>query len=324
MHSLFCSWGRLLIMPIKRHNGRTAMQRKMTGALVTMIFSAVAHADRLIYEDQVGGWLFSYPTELAVSSDEKLASFGRGPQFGMVDLATGRLLDGIPEGAQSAAFVGSKDNVAFDTGDGWQTDIPGAAAIESLPNKIIQRWDERGTQVAFFFAGHYFLRNTDWNHLFVGTPEALKTIELNGRIVAVEWLSDRTLAVLLHDFKTGLGSLVEVDVPLGWVTPLLGELDAAANSTSVGVDKIGGLIYLSLASDGQPSVESRHAPNPPDRDLDIYVFTLSNRSLQKIVDSPFDDFSPVVVGTSLYWTRSALENDIVVVPFNGGPRTAGC
>ncbi len=154
MRSLFCSWGRLLIMPIKRHNGRTAMRRKMTGALVTMIFSAVANADRLIYEDQIGGWIFSYPTELAVSSDEKLATFGRGPQFGMVDLATGRLLDGIPEGAQFAAFVGSKDTVAFDTGDGWQTDIPGAAAIESLPSNIIQRWDESRTQVAFFRAGH--------------------------------------------------------------------------------------------------------------------------------------------------------------------------
>ena len=57
-------------------------------------------------------------------------------------------------------------------------------------------------------------------------------------------------------------------------------------SILISFSSIGGLIYLSLASDGQPSVESRHAPNPPDRDLDIYVFTLSNRSLHKIVDSP--------------------------------------
>ena len=318
MRSLFRSWDRLLIMLIKRRNGRTVMRRKMTIAVATVIFSAVAYADRLIYEDQIGGWIFSYPTELAVSSDEKRATFGRGPWFGMVDLATGRLLDGIPEDAQFAAFVGSKDTVAFDTGDGWQSDMPGAAAIKSLPSNIIQRWDERGTQVAFFRAGHYFLRHSGWNHLFVGTPEALKTIELNGRIVAVEWLSDRTLAVVLHDFETGMGSLVEVDVPLGQVTTLLAEIDAAANSTSIGVDKARGLIYLSLASDGQPSVEIRHAPNPPDRDLDIYAFNRSNRSLQKIVDSPFDDFSPVVVRTSLYWTRSALETDVVVVPFNGG------
>lgn len=306
------------MIPIEQHNCYTAIWRTVTGVLVAMIFSTVAHADQLIYEDQIGGWLFSSPTALAISSDEKLASFGRGPYFGMVDLVAGRLVNSIPKGTQSAAFFGTKDNVAFDTGDGWQTDTPDGGAVESLPSDVIQRWNERGTQVAYFFPGHVYLRHADWNHLFVGAPEALKTIELNGRIAAVEWLSDRTLAVLLHDLETGFGSLVKVDVPLGMVTPLLGELDAAANSTSIGIDRERGLIYLSLASDGHPSHESRHVPNSPDRDLDIYVFKLSNRSLQKLVDSPFDDFSPVVVGDSLYWTRTAVENDVVVVPFNGG------
>ena len=89
--------------------------------LAASSFGAVTHADRLIYEDQIGGWIFSTPTELTVSSDEKLATIGRGPWFGMIDLTTGELMDGIPKDVQFSTFFGENDNVAFITTCGIQT-----------------------------------------------------------------------------------------------------------------------------------------------------------------------------------------------------------
>lgn len=294
----------------------------MRALIILSVFASAsvysAHADRLIYADEIPGWIFAAPTELAVSANGTLAAFGRAPWFQLIDLSTGEVSEQAPTETRSAYFAGADSRPVFDTGQKWIGGEQANVDLNKIPSGSVLRWSKNGKQVAAFGASAYYVPEDDWDVLSIGEPEDLRRIKLDGRITAVEWLSDQTLAVLVHDETTGLGALNEVHVPSGRIATLAEHLDAAAHTASLGVDPNGPRVLLSLAGLGVPKIQARQAPLAPKRDLDIYAYDLSSRSLERVVDSPFDDFAPVVVGETLYWTRSEVANDVVVIPFEGG------
>lgn len=294
-------------------------------AIATGDDASIPAAATRIYSDQVPDWIFAVPTELNVCGNSKLAAFGRGYWFRMVDLATGRALSSpaAPNGGTHAVFS-SSCNAFLSDGKLWQSNLtkapssPLQSVMRSLPQNITLRASPDGKQIAYFTSGVYYVARPEGRILHVGESAPLREIDLGEPITGAEWLPNSTqIVALLHNPETGLSKIVKLEVATGVVQVLAGHLDGAASPSSIGVSGDGKTVYLSLVGTTAPVDRDRHKPYAK-RDLDIFAFDLTRHSFTRVVASPFDDFSPTVVNGVLYWTTGDAHTDAVVLPSTGG------
>jgi Tol biopolymer transport system component len=282
--------------------------------------AAVPASAMKIYNDQVPDWIFAVPTELQVCDDGRLAAFGRGYWYRTVDLSA-HTASTIAASQNDASHVIFTPSCAAMQGDGhaWNTTGSNSRQLaKALPQNVIARFSRDGQRVAWFTAGRYYVARPEGRVLHVIDPARTREIDLGQPITAVEWMPDGAIVIaLIHDPETGLSQLVQVALGNGKVSTLADHLDGSGVPSSIGVSRDGRTAYLNLVGTVPPGLVERNDPFSK-RDLDIFAFDFDHRTFTRVVATPFDDFSPTVVGDRLYWTTGDSHNDAVVLPYAGG------
>lgn len=258
------------------------------------------------------GWSF-----YGVAPDGTAALFGARFGFQLIDLD--RLLEdsvrlgaGL-EGVTGAVFDGDARLVRrgmHDGGVGWFAEQAGGVTPVSLPDDAEPRWSPDGTSVAY-------ARSSTPSRVYLRTGDDVREVEADGSVTGVGWSpqGDAVYALAHHD--DGLSSLLRVGMSNGDAQVVHRGLDAPVRFNSVGVSADGKRLYLALAGDRAPEPAARHDPRA-DRDTDIYELDMAAGMMRAVVQTPGDDFGPMVVDGNLYWTHNEMHDAVVVVPAAGG------
>jgi len=251
-----------------------------------------------------------------VSPDARLAIYGTGARSRLFDVRSGafdsvawrRGLGQVRGGTFGASGEVVRSGIAGkDTS--WFVEVQGSLTPIPIPVNALPRWGPDNSSIVFFVPGD--------SSLTLSAKGAAKTLKLDGAVNGVNWApsGDALYAIVLH--PDGLSSLEKISVD-GTVSTVRPHLDASPFFNSVAVSPDGNTLYLALASDTIPDPKTRHDPEAPHRDLDIYALDLRSSQLRTVVHSPDDDCCPVIAGGFLYWTHNSPGAEIVVFPLGGG------
>ncbi len=198
---------------------------------------------------------------------------------------------------------------------GWFTQ--GRDSVERLPipPNAFPRWSADGSKVAYFEPD---ARVGEPEHaLFAGPIDAPRKYPLAGRITGLSWLpGDSALLVMAAD-SLGGSTLWELSVATGLTFVRVPDLDADPGFSPIAVTPDGRRAFLALSSPGALRPEERHRPNA-DRDLDIYEIDLATGVKRPVVATPAEEGGPAIANGHLYWTHTAIDMSIIVLPIEGG------
>ncbi len=271
-----------------------------------------------IYSESPATWFEAAWMKASMSADGRWAIVGGRGRVQLVELATGRespsrLLGGL-ESVSDVVFL--PDGRIARLGRrgserGWFLPAGEALRLSPLPDDAVPQWAVDGTRVAFYRA------REPQAGLFVGTLQEYKQYPLGGPVTGLAWSRWGGAVYALIYQPDGLSSLVRLILVSGAVETIARNLDAPFRLNSIGVAPDGKHLYIALAGAGVADPEARHQPEA-DRDLDIYEIDATSGALRPKVQTPADEFGPVVVKDSLYWTQNDNSESVVVVPAAGG------
>jgi len=276
-----------------------------------------------IYSESPTTWFEAAWMKASLSADGRRAILGGRGWVHLVDLATGRedaegLLGGL-ESVSDAVFLpdGQIARLGRRGGErGWFLSAGEALRLSPLPDDAVPQWSDDGSLVAFYRA------REPQAGLFVGTVQDHKQYQLSGSVTGLAWSPWGGAIYALVNQSDGLSSLVRLVRASGQVEAIARNLDAPFRLNSIGVAPDGKHLYVALAGAGVPDPKVRHQPDA-DRDLDIYEMDATSGALRRKVQTPADEFGPVVVNRFLYWTQNGIDESVVLVPTSGGePRLA--
>ncbi|HTT21303.1 MAG TPA: hypothetical protein VMG82_20400 [Candidatus Sulfotelmatobacter sp.] len=295
-----------------------------TTILLVSVFTAFLTqngGDVLVFERPGNQWFEGVLTNVSISTDGKSAIFFDGlGSTELYSLATSqadpeRLRGGLDK-LDAADFCGSDGFLRLgDRGNEAGLFLPGnkAAELSKLPQDAVPVCSPDGREIAFY-------RYTALNHsVYVGTPDNYREYPLNGKIRAMTFSRDGEKFYGLILLPENESAFVSIEVRTGKMRIIASHLDASPISAPITISPDGKHAYLALASDAAPNNEARHKPDA-DRWLKIYELDVTTGSRRLVVSSPGQDNSaPQIVNGTLYWTRTVVEDSIVVVPSRGGP-----
>lgn len=227
-----------------------------------------------------------------------------------LDEELGRGLDRVEGGAFHAGGIarrGSRGRLG-----GWYMEEDGILQFTGLPP------DADPTFSPFGFAVAYYRGSGGLGYgLYLGSTEGAGRVPIEESVTGIAWSPDGRTVYATHGSHDGLSSLVAVDAASGRLSTVAEDLDTPWRFNGIGVSPDGGSLFLALTGTTPPDPEVRHRPGA-DRDLDIYELDLATGEIEPRVQSPGDDFYPVVADGHLYWTHNDFRDDIVVIPVGGG------
>ncbi len=297
--------------------------RETRRLLLLMLFLGVStfacepRAEReIVYTMHPPTWFEDGWSYYEVSRNEQSALFGA--RFGMtlIDLAQGRADDArFYEGMEqitTALFHGEGQLARLGTRNGdraWYLEDGDELVRSPVPSDALARWSPDGSAVAYARAND--------EGVYILTSGGVNRLGLDGAVTGLGWTpqGDDLYAMVWHE--NGLSSLVRVTLESREVKTISEDLDATNRFNAIGVAASGQHVFVALAGDDVPDPEARHLPGA-DRDMDIYRLDVATRRLAVVVETPGDDFYPIVVGERLYWTHNEMDDDVIVVPVAGG------
>lgn len=276
-----------------------------------------------VYSESPNTWFEAAWMKASVSPDGRWAILSGRSWVHLANLTTGReepqrLLGGL-EGVFDAEFTSGGQLARRGrrgSERGWFLSAGKELRLSPLPDDAVPQWSPDGKRVVFYRA------REPQAGLFVGTPQEYKQHPLDGSVTGLAWSPWGGAVYALVNQPDGLSSLVRVLRASGKVETVAQNLDAPFRLNSIGVAPNGKRLYLALAGAGAPDPEIRHQPEA-DRDLDIYEVDAATGDLRPVVQTPADEFGPVVVNGFLYWTQNEINESVALVPAEGGePRRA--
>lgn len=270
-----------------------------------------------VYAVQLPTWFENAWDRATISPDGHWALWGAPGQIQIIDLTTrsavpGKLSSGL-ERVMNAAFLPNGELARYGElhgKKGWFVPVGNELHLSDLPEDAVPQWATDGTLA-------FYLSQKPEDGIFVGTSTTPKRYALNGSVTGFAFSpSGNAIYVLLWQ-PDGSSSLVRVTTKTGRVEIIASKIDACPFFNSIGVAPDDSHLYLALATNGAPQNRDRHEPDAK-RDLNIYEFDLVKNDRLVRVQTPTDDFAPVVANSQLYWTRNDFQDSVVLVPFGGG------
>ncbi len=231
-------------------------------------------------------------------------------------------LASIIDSARNATFMPNGEPVVL----GWRAGTMGwyaktADSVERLavPANAWPRWSSDGKQVAY---AELYARLGDPEHaVFAGPITSPRRYAVAGRVTGFAWLpGGEALLVMLSD-SLGAATLVELNLASREAVVRAPNLDADPALSPIAVSPDGRRALVALSTADAPRPEERHRPNA-DRDADIYEIDLATGAKRPVVATPWEETAPVVVNGHLFWTQTAIDMSIVVLPIEGGDARA--
>ncbi|MGH7710140.1 MAG: TolB family protein, partial [Gemmatimonadaceae bacterium] len=224
----------------------------------------------------------------------------------------------IVDSGYSATFTAAGDPVVLGwrrNERGWYTRGRDSVIRLAIPASAFPQWSSDASQVAYF---EPYARTEQTEHaLYAGPIESVHRFALPERVTGAAWLpGDEALLVMTAD-SLGGSTLLELQLGSGESVVRANALDADPNVSRIAVTADGRRAYIALSTPDAPRPEERHRPNA-DRDLDIYEIDLATGAKRPVVATPADEAAPAIVNSHLYWTHTAIEMAIVIVPIDGG------
>jgi WD40 repeat protein len=224
----------------------------------------------------------------------------------------------IVDSARNATFMPNSDPAVLGWRGGtlaWYAKSADTIERLAIPANAWPCWSSDGKQVAF---AEVYARRGDPEHAVIAGPIASpRRYPVDGRVTDVAWLpGDEALLVMLSD-SLGAGSLVELNLASGKTIVRVRNLDADPTSSPIALSPDGRRAFVALSSPDAPRPEERHRPNA-DRDADLYEIVLATGAKRPVVATQAEETSPTVVNGQLYWTHTAIDLAVVVLPIAGG------
>ncbi|HEV8365611.1 MAG TPA: hypothetical protein VGQ52_19005 [Gemmatimonadaceae bacterium] len=224
----------------------------------------------------------------------------------------------IVDSARNATFMPNSEPVVLGWRGGtmgWYAKTGDSVELLSVPANAWPRWSTDGKQVAY---AELYARLGDPEHaVFAGPVSSPRRYAVSGRVTGIAWLpGGKALLVNLSD-SLGAGTLVELNLASGESVVRARDLDADPALSPIAVSADGRRAFIALSSPDAPRPEQRHRPNA-DRDADIYELVLETGAKRPVVAMPWEETAPVVANGHLYWTHTAIDMSIVVLPIEGG------
>jgi Tol biopolymer transport system component len=309
----------IIVLGTATKSGRVA--GRITGVVLAALLGACRAEHRpassttvLTYASPM--WYEETGSYFQPSADGRLAIYGSGPRARLYAIAAGtedpatwrRSMDQVRAGAFEPN--GSLVRLGVVAGDtGWYAENGGRLTRLSIPPAALPRWTSDGSRLASFTPGD--------TTIAFGPPGAPATIRLDGAVNGLSWTpaGDALYAIVLH--SDGLSSLEKISGD-GTITVIRPHLDASPFFNSLAFSADGRTLFLALASETVPDLTSRHDPEAPHRDLDIYALDLEGGQLHVVARAPGDDCCPYVAAGLLYWTHNDPRPEVVVFPLAGG------
>jgi Tol biopolymer transport system component len=268
-------------------------------------------------------WFEGFATAAVVSPDGRRAIVGSSGSgdLRVLDLTT-RLeepVEPLEAGLQSvsAAVFDARGRVALlgtsPDGTGWFLRYGSMTRPLAVPADALPHWSPDGERVA------YYRRLSPERGLTIMEADREHAIHVDGTVTALAWTHDGSSVLVLAADSTGVSALYRVRLATSAAELLVRGLDAPVYGRlrPMAVAPDGRRVYVALASADAPDPRERHQP-VAERDLDIYEIDLTTGARRAIVATPADEYAPAVIGGHLYWTVSAVQQDVVVLPAAGG------
>ena len=189
-----------------------------------------------------------------------------------------------------------------------------------IPPNAFPRWSNAGAMVAYFEPD---ARVGEPEHTIYAGPigSQPRKYPMPGRVTGLTWLPGDTALLVMAADSLGRSNMWELRLFGGESFVRVSGLDADPGFSPIALTPDGRRAFVALSSADSLRPEERHRANA-DRDLDIYEIDLASGAKRPVVATPAEEGGPTIVDGHLYWTHTANDMAIVVLPIEGGePRT---
>ncbi|MGQ0639458.1 MAG: TolB family protein [Gemmatimonadaceae bacterium] len=224
----------------------------------------------------------------------------------------------IVDSARATTFNAASEPIVL----GWRSGAFGWYArngdsVQRLPIPANARpqWSADGRQVAYFEA--YARLGEPAHAVYAGHIDSLRRYDVGGRITGLTWLPDAKSLLLMVADSLGTSVLAEFGLTNGEVVVRARDLDADPSFSPVALTADGRKAIIALSTPDALRPSERHRPDA-DRDTDLYEIELATGAKRSIVATPAEEAAPHIVNGQLYWTHTAIDMSIVVLPIDGG------
>jgi len=217
--------------------------------------------------------------------------------------------------------MGHNGGVAFRgrRGDEWgwylESALGESFTLSTIPSNCWPKWCRNRKRLLYYRLAARPMQPGLWIANANGREE--KSINTNWRVVGAEWLPNENAFVALVINAAGFCDLLHYSVDRAKADTIATNLDALATRTGITISPDGREVLLSLVGEKAGRPEDRHDPNAA-RDLDIWAIDIQSHKMRLVVQTPDDDFGPVVAGNQLFWTRNHPEFSAVLLSIHGG------
>lgn len=203
---------------------------------------------------------------------------------------------------------------------GWYLEsvLSDSFLLSEIPSNCWPHWSRNQQHVLYYPISARPMQSGLW--IAEADGKNAQAISQDWRVVGAEWLPDSTTFVALVINDAGLCDLLQYSVAPAQLDTIAVNLDALATRTGIAVSPDGREVLLSLVGEKNGKPEDRHDPHA-DRDLDIWAIEIQTRQMRPVVQTPDDDFGPIIANNRLFWTRNHPEFSAVVLPITGGAVT---